>query len=107
MAPNGSLTGLRIDDNPALAAEIMKLARRAQRNAAVKVTEAVAPLAGDSEALHMITGYVPPEEQEEEEPQAPATYRFSVEEEAAPPPPPPSPSPPHPPLQRPAPDERR
>src|SRR5687767_11599471 len=98
VAPNGSLTDLRIADNPALATEIMTLARQAQRQAAAKVAEAVTPLAGDSEALHMITGYVPPEEPEVEQ-AAPNTYRIGIEEE------PPTAPPPRPPVSRTRPDD--
>jgi DNA-binding protein YbaB len=74
VAPNGALTDLSIDDaalrgsGGELAAKIMKLARKAQRAAAVHVADAFAPLAGaDSESLRMVTGYLPPEEDEEPE----------------------------------------
>lgn len=93
VAPNGALTDLRIDADPSLAAEIMKLARQAQRQAAVKVVDAVTPLGADSEALHMIIGYVPPEEPEEPAPSN--TYQFDVEER--------EPSSPPQPIRRPAP----
>ncbi|RZS44610.1 YbaB/EbfC DNA-binding family protein [Herbihabitans rhizosphaerae] len=83
VAPNGALTGLEIGDAAArrpggeLAAQIMALARKAQRSAAVRVAEAFAPLAGeDSEALRMVTSYVPPEEPEE--PEAPSVGRRIV-----------------------------
>lgn len=73
VAPNGALTGLTIDDSALrgsgeqLAGKIMRLARKAQRAAAVHVAEAFAPLAGeDSESLRMVTGYLPPEEDEPE-----------------------------------------
>lgn len=76
VAPNGSLTDLRIADTALrpgsgakLAQDILKLARKAQRTAAVNVADAFAPLGGDSEAMHMITGYVPPEEPAEPEPE--------------------------------------
>jgi DNA-binding protein YbaB len=72
VAPNGALTDLRIADSAMrgsggeLASRIMMLARRAQRSAAVHVAEAFTPLAGeDSEALHMVTGYLPAEDEEE------------------------------------------
>jgi DNA-binding protein YbaB len=75
VAPNGSLTDLRLSDaalrsgsGAKLAQDILKLARKAQRTAAVNVADAFAPLGGDSEAMHMVTGYVPPEEPEEPEP---------------------------------------
>jgi DNA-binding protein YbaB len=72
VAPNGSLTDLRIDDaawrgtGGDLANKIMKLARKAQRAAAVNVAEAFAPLGADSEAMHMVTGYIPEPEEDEE-----------------------------------------
>jgi hypothetical protein len=83
VAPNGSLTNLHIDESAwrgsgaELAGKIMHLARKAQRAAAVNVAEAFAPLGGpDSEALHMITGYIPePEEDEDDEPEGPS-YAF-------------------------------
>ncbi|MTD59539.1 YbaB/EbfC family nucleoid-associated protein [Amycolatopsis pithecellobii] len=102
VAPNGALTGLRLAESarqgPALAEEILRLARKAQRAAAVHVAEAFAPLGADSEAMHMVTGYIPPEEPEEEaEPPAP-TYRFTDEGEP--------PAPPQRPTQRPQPRPR-
>jgi hypothetical protein len=101
VAPNGSLTDLQLADSALtgksgakLAEEILKLARKAQRDAAVNVAAAFEPLGGDSEAMHMVTGYVPPEEPEE--PPAPEAYQERRlwqhdEPEAAPPPPPPPP----------------
>lgn len=97
VAPNGSLTDLRLTDSAIigksgakLAEEILKLARKAQRDAAVNVAAAFAPLGGDSEAMHMVTGYVPPEEPEE--PPAPDPIRerrlWQHEEPETPPPPP-------------------
>ncbi|WP_236790110.1 YbaB/EbfC family nucleoid-associated protein [Amycolatopsis sp. GM8] len=86
VAPNGALTDLRLPDTK-LAQEILRLARKAQRAAAVHVAEAFAPLGADSEAMEMVTGYIPPEEPEPpEEPSAP-TYRFTdtVEPQAPPP----------------------
>lgn len=71
VAPNGALTDLTIEESAMrrsggeLAGQIMKLARKAQRAAAVHVAEAFAPLAGeDSESLRMVTGYLPPEDDE-------------------------------------------
>jgi hypothetical protein len=71
VAPNGALTDLSISDSAMrgsggeLAEQIMRLARKAQRSAAVHVAEAFAPLAGeDSESLRMVTGFIPPEEDE-------------------------------------------
>lgn len=94
VAPNGSLTNLRIDESAwrgsgsELANKIMHLARKAQRAAAVNVAEAYAPMGGaDSEALHMITGYIP-EPEEDEEPEQPG-YAFEAEPETPQPPPPP------------------
>jgi DNA-binding protein YbaB len=72
VAPNGSLTDLRIEESAwrgsgrELADKIMQLARRAQRAAAVNVAEAFAPLGADSEAMHMVTGYVPAPEDEDD-----------------------------------------
>lgn len=97
VAPNGSLTDLQLTDTALagksgakLAEEILKLARKAQRGAAVNVAAAFAPLGGDSEAMHMVTGYVPPEEPEE--PPAPEPYQerrlWQHDEPATPPPPP-------------------
>jgi hypothetical protein len=98
VAPNGSLTDLQLADSALagksgakLAEEILKLARKAQRGAAVNVAAAFEPLGGDSEAMHMVTGYVPPEEPEE--PPAPEPIRerrlWQHEEPETPPPPPP------------------
>jgi DNA-binding protein YbaB len=100
VAPNGSLTNLRIDESAwrgsgaELAGKIMHLARKAQRSAAVNVAEAFAPLGADSEAMHMVTGYIPepdPEENAEDE----TDYGFNEEREAEQPPaqqPPPRPA---------------
>jgi DNA-binding protein YbaB len=95
VAPNGALTDLTIDDaamrrsGDELAGQLMKLARKAQRAAAVNVAEAFAPLAGeDSESLHMVTGYIPPPEDEEPEPDGGSHgYVFTDEEPEAEPPP--------------------
>jgi len=104
VAPNGSLTDLRLADSALagksgakLAEEILKLARKAQRDAAVNVAAAFAPLGGDSEAMRMVTGYVPPEEPEE--PSAPEPIqerRLWQHEEPETPPPPPARRPPRP-----------
>jgi hypothetical protein len=97
VAPNGSLTGLRIDEaawrgsGGELAGKIMHLARKAQRAAAVNVAEAFAPLGADSEAMHMVTGYVPEPEPEDDEEKA--GYAFDDEPEQAPPRQPPRPMP--------------
>lgn len=101
VAPNGSLTNLRIDESAwrgsgaELAGKIMQLARKAQRAAAVNVAEAFAPLGSpDSEALRMITGYLPEDEEEDEEPEGPS-YSFD-EPQVRPDPTPPSTPPPPP-----------
>lgn len=103
VAPNGSLTNLRIDESAwrgsgaELAGKIMHLARKAQRTAALNVAEAFAPLGGpDSESLRMITGYLPEPEEEDEEPEGPS-YSFAEPQAAPDPTPPPSHSPPPPP----------
>lgn len=89
VAPNGSLTELRIDDDAwrgsgaELSNKIMRLARKAQRAAAVHVVEAFAPLGADSDAMHMITGYLPEPEEEDEEPEQ---QGYAFEQETAPPP---------------------
>jgi DNA-binding protein YbaB len=109
VAPNGSLTELEIADaamkgsGAKLAADILKLARKAQRDAAVHVAEAFAPLGGDSEAMHMVTGYIPPEEPAEPEPPGlPPERQLWASEE---PDEPARPAPPRPRPRRPAPDD--
>jgi DNA-binding protein YbaB len=103
VAPNGSLTNLRIDESAwrgsgaELAGKIMQVARKAQRAAAVQVAEAFAPLGADSEALHMITGYIPEEEEDENEEQERSSYSFVDEPNTAPEQPRP-PAPPVPPA---------
>ena len=72
VAPNGSLTDLRISDSALrsgsgaqLAALVMRTAREAQRQAAARLVESFSALGGvDSEATKMLTGYVPPPEPE-------------------------------------------
>jgi DNA-binding protein YbaB len=115
VAPNGSLTDLVIADSAVkgsgtkLAEDILKLARKAQREAAVHVAEAFAPLGGDSEAMHMVTGYIPPEEPDEPEtPGGPQERRLFVTDEPEVPHVPAPPRPPTPPParpRRPRPDE--
>jgi hypothetical protein len=108
VAPNGSLTDLRIAESAwrgsggDLAAKIMHLARRAQRAAAVNVAEAFEPLGADSQAMHMITGYLP-EPESDDEPDAGAGYAFAEEPEQPPTPP----QPPHPPRLEPPPRPAR
>jgi hypothetical protein len=105
VAPNGSLNNLQIDDaalrgsGAELAGKIMKLARKAQRAAAVNVAEAFAPMGADSEAMHMLTGYLPEPEEDDEDDERPG-YAFN-EEAVAPPPPPAPPAPPRPEQPRP------
>ncbi|HEX2134108.1 MAG TPA: YbaB/EbfC family nucleoid-associated protein [Actinophytocola sp.] len=113
VAPNGSLTDLRIDESAwrgsgaELAGKIMALARKAQRAAAVNVAEAFAPLGADTEAMHMVTGYIP--EEEPEEPEQGAGYSFTEEPTEPPPPTPPRAEPPRrpsrPPQQNDGPDD--
>lgn len=97
VAPNGSLTNLRIDESAwrgsgaELAGKIMQLARKAQRAAAVNVAEAFAPLGADSEAMHMVTGYLPEPEEDDEEPERPG-YAFDEETTTRPPEPTPPPA---------------
>jgi DNA-binding protein YbaB len=85
VAPNGSLTDLRIEESAwrgngaDLAARIMRLARSAQRTAAANVAEAFAPLGADTEAMHMITGYLPPPEPDETGPRG--GYSFVEEQD--------------------------
>jgi DNA-binding protein YbaB len=95
VAPNGSLTDLRIADaalrsgsGSRLAAEIMRTTREAQRQAATHVVAAFTELGGDSsEATKMLTGWVPPPE-----PQQPAQGQL-MQDYAAPPPPAQQPAP--------------
>jgi DNA-binding protein YbaB len=107
VAPNGSLTNLRIDESAwrgsgaELAGKIMHLARKAQRAAAVNVAEAFAPLGADSEAMHMVTGYIPEPEEDEDETER-ASYAFDEETTARPP----ESTPPPPPAARPEPPRR-
>lgn len=96
VAPNGALTGLELTADAMrkspgqLSGEILEIARKAQRGAAVKVAETFGAVEGEgSETYRMITEYLPPPE-EEEQPQAPS-YAFNEEYEeravtAAPPP---------------------
>ncbi len=103
VAPNGSLTDLQLADSALagksgakLAEEILKLARKAQRGAAVNVAAAFAPLGGDSEAMRMVTGYVPPEEPEEPASPEPIRERRLWQHDEPEPPPPPVRRPPRP-----------
>jgi DNA-binding protein YbaB len=86
VAPNGALTGLELTadamrkSHGQLSAEILEIARNAQRGAAVKVAETFGAVEGEgSETYRLITEYLPPPE-EEEQPQAPA-YAFNEEYE--------------------------
>ncbi|WP_370946091.1 YbaB/EbfC family nucleoid-associated protein [Amycolatopsis sp. cg5] len=114
VAPNGSLTDLHLADSAVqgksgskIAEEILKLARKAQRSAAVNVAEAFKPMGADSEAMHMVTGYIPPEEPEEPEPagQPPERQLFAHEEPEQPRQAPPTPPPPPARQRRPRPDD--
>lgn len=96
VAPNGALTGLELTaeamrkSHGQLSGEILEIARKAQRGAAVKVAETFGAVEGEgSETYRMITEYLPPPE-EEEQPKAPG-YAFNEEYEeraatSAPPP---------------------
>jgi hypothetical protein len=97
VAPNGALTGLELTadamrkSHAQLSGEILEIARKAQRGAAVKVAETFGAVQGEgSETYRMITEYLPPPE-EEEQPKDPG-YAFNeeYEERAAVPPPPPA-----------------
>jgi DNA-binding protein YbaB len=113
VAPNGSLTDLRLADSALrsgsgtkLAEKILTLARTAQRTAAVNVAEAFAPLGGDSVAMHMVTGYLPPEEPEDPELAGlPQERTLWAAEEPVEPAKPPKPSPPPARPKRPRADE--
>ncbi|WP_197288424.1 YbaB/EbfC family nucleoid-associated protein [Nocardia sp. NRRL S-836] len=101
VAPNGALTGLELTADAMrkspgqLSGEILEIARKAQRGAAVKVAETFGAVEGEgSETYRLITEYLPPPE-EEEQPQA-SGYAFNEEYEERPVPPPP-------PVRRPAP----
>lgn len=96
VAPNGALTGLELTadamrkSHSQLSGEILEIARKAQRGAAVKVAETFGAVEGEgSETYRLITEYLPPPE-EDEQPAAP-DYEFNEEYEeraatAAPPP---------------------
>lgn len=100
VAPSGALLELQLgpratDLGPArLTALIMETVRKAQRVAAGRVVEAFAPLGGGTEAMELMTSYLPPDEDDDatEEPGA---------EFAVPDAPPEQPAPPAPPVHRP------
>ncbi|MET9225556.1 YbaB/EbfC family nucleoid-associated protein [Lentzea sp. NPDC003310] len=105
VAPNGALTGLELTADAMrkapgqLSGEILEIARKAQRGAAVKVAETFGAVEGTgSETYRLITEYLPPPV-EEEQPK-PAGYAFNeeYEERAAT-----APQPPPLPARRPAP----
>ncbi|MGW5054861.1 YbaB/EbfC family nucleoid-associated protein [Actinokineospora sp. NPDC004072] len=97
VAPTGALTDLRLTPAAlaktpaALSAEIMAVARKAQRSAAHQVADAFAVAGGaGSETYRLITDYLPPEEEPAPEPARPEQARFvpqPLAEEAPPPPP--------------------
>ncbi|GAB2834251.1 YbaB/EbfC family nucleoid-associated protein [Lentzea nigeriaca] len=85
VAPNGALTGLELTAEAMrkapgqLSGEILEIARRAQRGAAVKVAETFGAVEGEgSETYRLITEYLPPAEEEE---QQPSGYAFNEEYE--------------------------
>lgn len=90
VAANGALTDVRLTpaamgkSHAALSAEIMTVARKAQRSAAAKVAEVFEAAHGpESETLRAITEYVPPEE---ETPAPQERHRPGFVEEMQPPP---------------------
>ncbi|SDJ38182.1 YbaB/EbfC DNA-binding family protein [Actinokineospora alba] len=93
VAANGALTDVRLTpaamgkSHTALSAELMAVARKAQRSAAAKVAEVFEAAHGpESETLRAITEYLPPEE---EAPAAQERHRPGFIEEMQPPPQPP------------------
>jgi len=105
VAPNGALTDVRLTDaamrksSAQLSAEIVEVARKAQRGAAVRVAETFEAVEGaGSETYRVITEYLPPPEEEAEPGQQRSAYAFNEEYEATAPPPPPPP-----PVRRPTP----
>ncbi|WP_051773328.1 YbaB/EbfC family nucleoid-associated protein [Saccharothrix sp. NRRL B-16314] len=96
VAPNGALTDVRLTDGAMrksaaqLSAEIVEVARKAQRGAAVKVAETFSAVNGtDSETYRVITEYLPPAEDEQDQDEQRPRYTFNEEYEATAPPPPP------------------
>ncbi|MGH3860810.1 YbaB/EbfC family nucleoid-associated protein [Actinokineospora sp.] len=94
VAANGALTDVRLTpaamgkSHTALSAELMAVARKAQRSAATKVAEVFEAAHGpESETLRAITEYMPPPE--EEAPAAQERHRPGFIEEMQPPPQPP------------------
>ncbi|GAA3028500.1 YbaB/EbfC family nucleoid-associated protein [Actinokineospora globicatena] len=88
VAPNGALTGVTLTPeamrltHTQLAAEIMTVARAAQRSAAVQVAETFGAIEGtDSETYRVITEYLPEPEPEGPQREQP---RFAPEVDEAP-----------------------
>jgi DNA-binding protein YbaB len=91
---NGSLRDLRFSHRAAehsyaeLAALVMKTVAKGQRQVAEKVVEAFAPLGSDSNAMQVLTKFVPPEEPDEAEPPVNEAYDGPADEPAPAPEPP-------------------
>lgn len=104
VAPTGALTGVRLTadamrlSHGQLAAEIMAVAREAQRSASSQVAEVFGQVNGaESESYRLITEYLPPAEEEDEETEAPRQFGY----EEAPPEEAVRPEPPRRPVARP------
>lgn len=90
VAPNGALTGLELTadamrrSHGQLSAEILEIARTAQRGAAVKVAETFGAVEGEgSETYRLITEYLPPPEEEERQETPGYAFNEEYEERAA------------------------
>nr|WP_225955027.1 YbaB/EbfC family nucleoid-associated protein [Kibdelosporangium phytohabitans] len=109
VAPTGALTNLRLTaeamrlSHSQLAAEIMAVARTAQRSAATQVAETFEQVNGaGSESYQLIAEYLPPAEEQDEEELEPRQYGFEDgSDNAEQPPAPPRPEPPRRPAARP------
>ncbi|MBB5956003.1 DNA-binding protein YbaB [Saccharothrix tamanrassetensis] len=95
VAPNGALTDVRLTadamrkSHAQLSAEIVAVARQAQRSAAVQVAETFEAVNGtDSETYRLITEYLPPDEEQEEDALERPRYAFEQEFDGGSPPPP-------------------
>ncbi|ONI88723.1 hypothetical protein ALI144C_06055 [Actinosynnema sp. ALI-1.44] len=107
VAPTGALTNVRLTaeamrmSHSQLAAEIMAVARSAQRSAATQVAETFEQVNGaGSESYRLITEYLPPAEEEDEEEEL-EPQQFGFEEGADQQQPPARPEPPRRPAPRP------